>query len=220
MVLNARWAGNLLAVLHLRPSRLAIIVPPWEFGPALTSYRTHRRTSNFPQTAPIVGSRFLDRAHYNEFVESGAKSCREWDDSLFWGWKAHRIGRPNRPREKGPLARGQECTNPLTITQEPPSCFWASLLFLRPPSPLWMVSIVIYFSLLFILLLHLSVIHAYPQVHVPSAILSGALWAAVAPIALSKGHIHIKGGQGVSCVYLIRRWQLFLGLPPHLLPYG
>ena len=29
-----------------------------------------------------------------------------------------------------------------------------------------------------------------------------------------------KGVQGVSCVYLIRRWQLFLGLPPHLLPYG
>ena len=25
------------------------------------------------------------------------------------------------------------------------------------------------------------------------------------PIALSRGHIHIKGGQGVSCAYLIRR---------------
>ena len=65
---------NCLAVLHLRPCRLAIIVPPWEFGPVLTSYRTHHRTSNSPQTAPIVGSRFSDRAHYNEFVESKAKS--------------------------------------------------------------------------------------------------------------------------------------------------
>ena len=63
-----------MTVLHLRPSRLAIIVPPWKFGSALTSYRTHRRTSNFPQTAAILGSRFSDRAHYNEFVESRPKS--------------------------------------------------------------------------------------------------------------------------------------------------
>ena len=76
-----------MAVLHLRPSRLAIIVPPWEFGPALTSYRTHRRTSNFPQTAPIVGSRFLDRAHYNEFVESGAKSWAVMRRQLVLGMK-------------------------------------------------------------------------------------------------------------------------------------
>ena len=96
--------------------------------------------------------------------------------------------------------------------------FWASLLFFAPL--LWVVSVVIYSSLPFIVLLHLSVIHAYPQVHVPSAILFGALWAVVAPIALSRGHIHIKGGQGVSYAYLIRRWQLFLGLPPHLFPYG
>ena len=49
----------------------------------------------------------------------------------------------------------------------------ASLLFLRPL--LWVVSILIYSSLPFILLLHLSVIHAHPQVHVPSTILSDAL---------------------------------------------
>ena len=148
----------------------------------------------------------------------GPKVGLRWDDGLFWGWKAHKIGRPNRPKEKGPLARGRECTNPLSITQEPPSCFWGSLLF--SPPPLWVVFVVIYSSLPFIILLHLSVIHAYPQVHVPSAILSDTLWAAVAPIALSRGHIHIKGGQGVSCAYLIRMWQLFLGLPPHLFPYG
>ena len=55
----------------------------------------------------------------------------------------------------------------------------AFLLFLGLPSLsaslLWVVSVVIYSSLLFILLLHLLVIHAYLQVHVPSAILSGAL---------------------------------------------
>ena len=133
------------------------------------------------------------------------------------GMKGTRNRAAQRPREKGPLARGRECANP--------SRSRGSLLpVFRPPPSLWVVSVIIYSSLPFILLLHLSVIHTYPQVYVPSAILSGALWAAVAPIALSRGHIHIKGGQGVSCVYLIRRWQLFLGLPPHhspmASPYG
>ena len=96
-----------------------------------------------------------------------------------------------RPREKGPLARGRKCANPfrshksLLPVSGPPSPSWSS--------PLWVVSVVIYSSLLFILLLHLSVIQVYPQVHVPSAILSGALWPAVAPIVLSRGHIHING---------------------------
>ena len=75
--------------------------------------------------------------------------------------------------------------HPLPVLQEPPSFLRASLLC--------EISTVIYPSLLFILLLHLSVIQAYPQVHVPSAILSGTLWTVMAPIALSKGHIHING---------------------------
>ena len=58
--------------------------------------------------------------------------------------------------------------------------------------PFRVASIVIYFSLSFILLLHLSVIQTYPRVHVPSAILSGVVWAVVAPITLSRGHIHIN----------------------------
>ena len=75
--------------------------------------------------------------------------------------------------------------HPLPVLQEPLSFLQASLLC--------EISTVIYPSLLFILLLHLSVIQAYPQVHVPSAILSGTLWTAMAPIALSRGHIHING---------------------------
>ena len=63
----------------------------------------------------------------------------------------------------------------------------------RTAIPPCVASVVIYFSLPFILLLHLSVIHAYPQVHIPSAILSGILWTIVAPIVLSRGHIHING---------------------------
>ena len=66
------------------------------------------------------------------------------------------------------------------MRQPPLDHVGASLSFLGLPplfrAPhLWVVSIVIYSPLLFILLLHLSVIHAYPQVHVPLAILSDAL---------------------------------------------
>ena len=86
---------------------------------------------------------------------------------------------------EGPLARGREYANPFRSRRSLPSVF-------GPPF-LWVVFVVIYSSLSFILLLHLSVIHAYPQVHVPLAILFGALLAAGTPIALSRGHIHIKG---------------------------
>ena len=160
----------------------------------------------------IVGSRFSNRAQYNEFVESGAKSWALMRRRLVLGMKGTQNQVAQRPKEKGPLTWGREYANPSRSRKSLPP--------VSGPPPFWVVSVVIYSSLPFILLLHLSIIHAYPQVHVPSAILSGALWVVVAPIALSRGHIHIKGGQGVSCVYLTRRWQLFLGLPPHLFLYG
>ena len=145
MVPNAHWAGNLLAVLHLRPSRLAIIVPPWEFGLALTSYHTHRRTSNFSQTAPIIGSQFSDRAHYNEFVESGAKSWAAMRWQLVLGMKGTQNRAGQSSQGEGPFARGRECTNPLSITQKPSSCFWASLLFF--PRPLFGWSLLLFIHL-------------------------------------------------------------------------
>ena len=42
------WSWNLLVVLLVWLRRLATIVSPREFDPTLTSYRTHRCTSNFP----------------------------------------------------------------------------------------------------------------------------------------------------------------------------
>ena len=151
-----------------------------------------------------VGSRFSDRAHYNEFVESGAKSWVAMRRRLVLGMK----GTQNRAAQS---SQGEGTPRSRTGMRQPPlDHTGASLLFLGLPSLfapfLWVVFVVIYSSLPFILLLHLSVIHAYPQVYVPSAILSSALWAVVTPITLSRGHIHIKGGQGVSCAYLIRRW--------------
>ena len=106
-------------------------------------------------------------------------------------------GGPTSQGEGTPRSR-TGMRQPLSVTQEPLSCLLASqflglpLLPGRPPF-LCEIYVVIYHSPLFILLLHLSVIHAHPWVHVSSAILSSALWAVVAPIALSRGHIHING---------------------------
>ena len=141
---------------------------------------------------PIVGSWFSDQVHYNEFVESGSKSWGLIRRRLVSEVKNTQNRRPNVPGRRDPLLKDG---NPqlLSITQEPPSLLWTSLFFFFIALPqIEVISVVIYPSLPFILLLHLSVIHVYPQVHVPSAILSGALWAIVAPIALSRGHIHIN----------------------------
>ena len=122
-----------------------------------------------------LGSWFSDRAHYNEFVESGSKSWALMRRRLVLGVKNTQNRAAQRPKEKGPLARGRESPTPLT-PKEPLSFLWASLFFLAVPPPLLrVISVVIYSSFLFILLLHLSVIHAYPQVHVPSATLFGIL---------------------------------------------
>ena len=84
---------------------------------------------------------------------------------------------------------------PLSITQEPPSCFWAS------PS-LWVVSVVIYSSLPFILLLHLSVIHAYPQVHAPFI---HSFWRSVSCCgphrSVQGSHPHQRGSGCQLCVF-------------------
>ena len=127
--------------------------------------------------------------------------CREWVQKLGSDKATACFGDEKHTESGGPTSQGEGTPrlrmgipNPsrshksLHPFSGPPSSSWPSPLLL-----LWVISIVIYSSLPFILLLHLSVIHAYPQVHVPSAILSGALWVAVAPIALSKGHIHING---------------------------
>ena len=98
-----------------------------------------------------VRSRFSDRAHYNEFVESGSKSwalMRRW---LVLGMKSTQNRAAQCPREKGPLARGRECTNPsrshrsLLPVSRPP-CFWASLSFLVVP-PFFVGSLLLYILL-------------------------------------------------------------------------
>ena len=110
----------------------------------------------------------------NFFRPNIIKLCREWGQKLgsdetmaCFGDERHtESGGPTSQGEGTPRSRTGMC-QPLSITQEPPSCFLG--LSLR------VVSVVIYSSLPFILLLHLSIIHASPQVHVPSAILSSAL---------------------------------------------
>ena len=103
MVLEARWAGNLLAVLLLWPNRLATIVSPREFGPALTSYCTHRCTSNFPTNGANCRiavfwpgpSQWICREWVQKFGSDKATACSK-------GEKTHRIGRPKVPERRDP----------------------------------------------------------------------------------------------------------------------
>ena len=90
----------------------------------------------------IVGSRFSDWAHYNEFVENGSKSWVLMRRRLVLGVKNTQNRMAQRSREKGPLARGRELPTPLA-SQEPLSFLWAFFFFLS----LWVISIVIYPSL-------------------------------------------------------------------------
>ena len=126
--------------------------------------------------------------------------CRELVQKLgsdeatacFGGWKILRTEQPNVPRRKDTSpedGNSQLLSHPRSLPHfSGPSCF----------PFLWMIFVVIYPSLPFILLLHLSVIHAHTWVHVLSATLSSVLWAAMAPIALSRGPIHINGVKVVA----------------------
>ena len=124
---------------------------------------------------PIVRSRFSNQARYNEFIENGSKSWALIRRQLILGVKNTQNRVAQRPREKGPLARGRESPTPLGHTGASFLSLGLSLLLSRPPF-FWVISVVIYSSLPFILLLHLSVIHAYSQVHVPSLALCELLW--------------------------------------------
>ena len=82
----------------------------WPYLNKLSHSLSHKQL--FPQMAPIVGSRFSDRAHYNEFVENGSKSWVLMRRRLVLGVKNTQNLVAQRPREKGPHARGRGCANP------------------------------------------------------------------------------------------------------------
>ena len=125
--------------------------------------------------------------------------CRELVQKLGSDEATARFGGEKHTESGGPTSQGEGTPRSRTgihnssRTPGAPFLALASLFFLVVPPLLWVISVVIYSSLPFILLLHLSVIHVYHRVHVLSATFSNALWAAVVPTALSKGHIHING---------------------------
>ena len=87
MAPDARWVGNLSAVLCLRSNRLAIIVPSWGFSPALFDYRSHWHPSSSHKRRQLWGPDFwgvshcrceqtqTQQAQYNEFgKEAGLRT--------------------------------------------------------------------------------------------------------------------------------------------------
>ena len=85
--------------------------------------------------APIVGSPFSDRAHYNEFVESGSKSWALIRRRLVLGVKNTQNRAAQRPREKRALAQGRESPTPLGQTGVSFLSLGLPLLLGRPPPP-------------------------------------------------------------------------------------
>ena len=81
--------------------------------------------------APIVGSQFSDQAHYIEFVESGSKSWALMRRRLVLEVKNTQNQMAQRPRKKGPLARGQESQ----LLSHPKSLFPFSRPLSSWPSP-------------------------------------------------------------------------------------
>ena len=112
---------------------------------------------------------------YREWVQKlgsdGATACVKIGDDQ--AGAKNRTRRPNASGERTPHLR-----------------IWIPALSLPT---LWEIFDIIYPFLWFIIFLHLLVIHVYSWVHVPSATPSNALWAVVALIALSRGHVHING---------------------------
>ena len=123
--------------------------------------------------------------------------CREWVQKLGSDKATACFGGEKHTESGGLTSQGEGTPRPRTRIPNSSRTLGASLLslglLLLRLLPLWVISVVIYSSFPFILFLHLSIIYAYPRVHVPSATVSCALRAAVAPIALSRGHNHING---------------------------
>ena len=152
----------------------------------------------------VVRSRFSDRAHYNEFVENGSKSQALMRRRLFSEVKNTQNRTAQRPKEKGPLARGRELPTPLS-SQEPPFLLWAFLLFLLPP-----------FSVLGDLCRYISLSSVHP---LPTLVSHPCSCSSARPIdhsfwlyisccgphrTVQESHPH-QWSQGGSCGYLICR---------------
>ena len=113
-----------------------------------------------------------------------------------------------RPREKGPLARGRELPT-LLASQEPLSFLWAFFFFPVPPA---LGDLCCYISL--------SSVHppptlvSHPCPYSSARTIDHSFWRSVSccgPYRTVQGSHPHQWGQGVSCGYLIQR-QLFLGL--------
>ena len=108
----------------------------------------------------IVESRFSDRTQCNEFVNSRSKSWVLMRRRLVLEGEKHiESGSPTSQKEGTPHPR-TGIPNSFRIPGAPLLSL-GLLLFGRHPT-LWVISVVIYSSLPFILLLHLSIIHEYP----------------------------------------------------------
>ena len=153
--------------------------------------------------APIIRSRFSDRAHYNEFVESGSKSWALIRRRLVLWVKNTQNRAAQRPRKKGPLARGRVSPTSLGHTGASFLSLGLSLLLGCPPD---MGDLCCY--------IFLSSVHPPPTLVSHPCLFSSArhighsFWHSVSCCGSHRpvqGSHSYQWGQGVSCGYLIRK---------------
>ena len=139
----------------------------------------------------------------------GPKVGYWWGDGLFWGWKIHKIGRPNALGRKAPSPKDGN----FQLLSHPKSLFPFSGPSSSSPSPLDRGDLCCYISL--------SSVHppptlvSHPCPYSSARPICHSFWHSMSCCGLHRtvqgSHPH-QWGQGVSCGYLIRRWQLLLGL--------
>ena len=151
----------------------------------------------------IVGLRFSNRAHYNEFVESGAKSWAVMRRRLVLGMKGTHNRAAQSSQEEGTLR------SRTGMRQPPLDHAGASFLFLGLPLPFRTPSLGGLCCYLF-----LSSVHHPPTLVSHQCLSSNArpighsFWRSVGCCGshrtVQESHPH-QWGQGVNCGYLIRR---------------
>ena len=140
----------------------------------------------------------------------GPKVGLWWSNGLFWEWKIYRTGRPNVPRRKG--ASPEDGNSQLLSHPRSLSPFYGPF-GLPPPLPSALGDLCRYISI--------SSVHppptlvSHPCPYSSARPIGHSLWRSVSccdpHCTVQWSHPH-QWGQGVSCEYLIRRWQLLLGL--------
>ena len=132
-------------------------------------------------------------------------------DGLFWWWKMHWTKRPYVLGRRDP---SPEDVNSQLLSH-PKSLSPLSLGFSFSSSPLFGRSLLLYIYIYISFVYPHPTLVSHPCLYLSACPIGNFFWHSVSccgPYHTVQGSHPHQWGQGVSCGYLIRRWQLLLGL--------